>query len=94
MREYALNLEKQGISHDRYQELHHFCLQYDALSQRGRDMIDAAAKRAAGQYFAELKKNICNRDMPYRFIDIPYSESQFKRMRRMFYVYLNETKEK
>ena len=57
-------------------------------------MIDDAAKRAAGQYSAELKKNICNRDMPYRFIDIPYIESQFKRMRRMFYVYLNETKEK
>ena len=94
MREYALNLQRQGISRDRYQELRHFCLQYDTLSQHGRAMIDAAAKKAAGAYHLELKKNICSRDMPYRYIDIPYSESQFKRMRRMFYVYLNEEKER
>lgn len=94
MREYSLSLEKHGINHDRYQELRHFCLQYDLLSQNSRDLIDNAAEQAAGNYSAELKKNICNRDMPYRYIDIPYSESQFKRMRRLFYIYLDRAKEK
>lgn len=94
MRTYALNLKKYGISHDRYEELRHFCLQYDVLSLNNKALIDEAADKAAGEYSRQLKLNICCKGIPYKYIDIPFSESQFKRMRRMFFVYLNEMKEK
>lgn len=94
MRTYAINLQKHGISHDRYEELRHFCLQYDYLPTQKKDLIDKAALKAGGVFADKLKLNICNRDIPYIYIDIPYSETQFKRMRRKFFIYLNELKER
>ena len=94
MREYAMKLDKLGISYDRYQELKHFCRQYDRLSVNGKKLIDEAAKSAAGEYAQKLKLNVCTPDTPFRYIDIPYSESQFKRIRKMFFVYLDKSKEK
>ena len=93
MREYALKLDKYGICYDRYQELRHFCLQYERLSERSKLKIDEAAIFAAGSYANELKKNICYKDMPYRYLNLPYSESQFKRMRRALFIYLNNSKD-
>ncbi len=92
MRQYAPKLASLGIEYDRYRELLHFCRQYDRLSDEYRRMIDSAAQKSAGQYAALLLKNICCRDIPYRYLDIPYSESQYKRIRRSFFMYLNELK--
>ena len=94
MRNYPIKLDKAGISRDRYEELRHFCLQYEALSPDSRHLIDSAAQWAAGEYAPALKANICRMDTPYRFVDIPFSETQFKRIRREFFIYLDKIKEK
>ena len=93
MREYAVRLKKQGISYDRYRELVHFCRQYDQLSEDRRAQIRQAARWAAGEYWETLVKSICYGELPYRYLDLPYSESQYKRIRREFFQYLHEIKE-
>ena len=46
----------------------------------------------AGEYYKDLVKNVTAKDMPYRYIDIPYSEAQFKRLRKKFFVNLHNIK--
>ena len=92
MREYAVKLGKMGISYDRYRELVHFCRQYDQLSEESRELIRRAAKQASAEYWEILMKSICQGELPYRYLDLPYSESQYKRIRRTFFHNLHEIK--
>lgn len=92
MREYAVRLEKIGISYDRYRELVHFCRQYDRLEEGARELIRRAAKQASEEYWEILLKSICQGELPYRYLDLPYSESQYKRIRRAFFQHLHEIK--
>jgi len=90
MREYAVKLGKMGISYNRYRELVHFCRQYEHLDSIQRELIERAAKHAAEEYWEILLKSICQGELPYRYLDFPYSESQYKRIRREFFKNLHE----
>ena len=92
MRKYAVRLEKAGISYDRYRELVHFCRQYRDLEEHQKEWIREAARRASEEYWEMLMKCICEGDLPYRYLDLPYSESQYKRIRRVFFQHLHEIK--
>ncbi|MBR4079133.1 MAG: hypothetical protein IKK29_02875 [Christensenellaceae bacterium] len=92
MRQYALNLEKQGISYDRYRELIHFCRQYAELEKENRELIRTAAAETAGEYAEILISAICGGELPYRYLALPYSEAQYKRIRRSFFKRLHELK--
>lgn len=92
MREYAVRLGKMGISYDRYRELVHFCRQYHQLALPQRELIEGVARQVSGEYWEILVKSICEGELPYRYLDFPYSESQYKRIRRAFFQRLHEIK--
>lgn len=92
MREYAVRLTRMGISYDRYRELVHFCRQYEQLAPEQRGMIERAAQEASGQYWEIIVRSVCEGELPYRYLDFPYSESQYKRIRRAFFQILHEIK--
>ena len=92
MRQYALSLERLGISYDRYRELTHFCRQYGELGKENRELIRRAAEEAAGEYAEILICAICDGELPYRYLALPYSEAQYKRIRRLFFKKLHELK--
>ena len=92
MRDYAVRLERSGISYDRYRELIHFCRQYDALDRKYRELINIAAEETAGEYAQIFIRAICGGELPYRYLALPYSEAQYKRIRRSFFIRLHELK--
>lgn len=93
MRQYALNLERQGISYNRYRELIHFCRQYAELNKEQREPIRIAAEETAGEYAEIFISAICGGELPYRYLALPYSEAQYKRIRRLFFKRLHELKQ-
>jgi len=93
MRDYALRLDRSGISYDRYRELMHFCKQYEDLDRNHRELIRTAAEETAGEYAEILISAICGGELPYRYLALPYSEAQYKRIRRLFFKRLHELKQ-
>lgn len=88
MRKYSLR----GMDRNRYMELYYYARRYNSLPEKEKKLIKTAAERATEGICAhELIRGICE-GIPYKSLDIPYSERGYSRLRRRFFEELDRIK--
>ena len=88
-RTYGMRLQRCGVDRHRYCELRYFCRQYKQLTRLEKHAINEAANIAmGGDYAWAIKRNVCE-NVPVKSIDIPFSEREFARRRKLFFVELD-----
>ena len=85
----GIKLQRCGIDRNRYCELRYHCRQYKQLTRIERRSINEAANIAmGGEYAWALKRNVCE-NIPFKSIDAPFSEREFARRRKIFFIELD-----
>ena len=78
-----------GITKDRYWELVYRVRQYKTLPREDKSIIDDTLKKHAGSFSGAFKRHIIF-GIPYKGLDVPYSEAQFKRIKKAIVLDLDE----
>ncbi|MBQ9709480.1 MAG: hypothetical protein IJV67_02540 [Clostridia bacterium] len=88
MRKYCLR----GVDRNRYMELYYYARRYDTLPEREQRRIrEIAEKVTEGAGACELLRGVCF-GVPYKSLDLPWSERGYSRLRRRFFEELDKVK--
>lgn len=80
-----------GVDRNRYMELYYRVRRYDTLDAKERGKIDAAMEKIQkGRTGKRMLRAIID-GVPYKCLDIPYSEREYSRIKRRFYEELDKT---
>ena len=79
-----------SLTHARYMELVFYVKRYYELSHAQKKEITAIMENCAGKRYAKLIIRAIIKNIPYKSLDIPFSERSYRRIRADFFNELNE----
>lgn len=80
------------MDRDRYMELWYYTRRYRKLTEAEQKKINSIAEKITEvDYAGELLKGICE-GVPYKSLELPYSEREYSRLRRRFFEELDKVR--